>query len=437
MTDPAVNAPSSPAAAGSASVEDPAALAEKKRTNRVLGIVFLTLFLDLLGFGIILPIQPFYAESFGASATIVTLIGAAYSLMQFVFAPLWGRLSDRIGRRPVVLVSILFALAGWVILGFANGLVMLVLARAVAGFGNANLGTVQAMVADVTKPEERARGMGMVGAAFGLGFLFGPVVGGVFGKYFGPAVPAFIAAGLAAFNWILAFAILPETRPPEARAKIDPHARRSLFPFAAMKEAWAIPGIAPLLLMGFVYTVGFSLMEAALSLFVERQYLPKEMVGTDAGGKEAAFLAMQVFVVVGVTAVVVQGGLIRSIRKTFSEKQLLLGGAILIAVGFAAVAALPFLALPFGAMFATTVVIALGSGVFQPSSSSLLSRSVDGERQGSVLGVGQATSSLGRIFGPAASGFLLDLHRSMPFAVGAVLLSIAAVLATRVKDPEA
>lgn len=415
----------------------PAAAVKDPRTGRVLGVVFLTLFLDLLGFGVILPIQPFYAESFGATATVVTLIGAAYSLMQFLFAPMWGRLSDRIGRRPVVLISIAFAFVGWIILGFANGLLMLVLARSIAGFGNANLGTVQAMVADVTKPEERARGMGMVGAAFGLGFLFGPIVGGIFGSKFGPQVPAFIAAGLAALNWILAFAILPETRPPSGVVVDAASAghRRSLFPFAAMKEAWAMAGLAPLLLMAFVYTVGFSLMEASLSLFVERQYLDAALVGTTEGGKQAAFLAMQVFVVVGLTAVVVQGGLIRPLRKKFAEKSLLLFGAIAIAVGFAAIAVLPFVVLPFAAMFVVTVVIAVGSGVFSPSQSSLLSRSADDARQGSVLGVGQAAGSLGRIFGPAAAGFLLDLHRSLPFAVGAVLLAVAAGLATRVKDP--
>ena len=211
--------------------------ARKKTQRRVMGIVFLTLFLDLLGFGIILPVQPFYCESFGASATQVTLIGAVYSLMQFVFAPLWGRLSDRIGRRPVVLVSIAFACVGWLILGFANALWMFLLSRAVAGFGNANLGTVQAIVADITRPDERAKGMGLVGAAFGMGFLFGPVVGGYFGQNYGPEVPALIAAGLAALNWVLALLLLPETRKPGVVVEGAHAPRRSLFPFEAMKEA--------------------------------------------------------------------------------------------------------------------------------------------------------------------------------------------------------
>jgi DHA1 family tetracycline resistance protein-like MFS transporter len=430
MNEPAPDPPSTSTSPSSPSSSSPSS------NGRVLGVVFLTLFLDLLGFGVILPIQPFYAESFGASATVVTLIGATYSLMQFVFAPVWGRLSDRVGRRPVVLVSVAFAFAGWMVLGFANALWMLVLSRAIAGFGNANLGTVQAIVADVTKPEERAKGMGLIGAAFGLGFLFGPIVGGVFGSMYGPQVPAFIAAGLAALNWVLAALILPETKKPSTSTSAPPpELRRSLFPFAAMREAGRIPGVTPLLAMGFVFTVGFSLMEAALSLFLEREYLPASLIGTEEGGKQAASLAMQVLVTVGVTAVLVQGGAIRRLRVSFTEKQLLLAGSVLIAVGFALWAALPFLHLPFAANFPITILIACGSGVFSPSSSSLLSRTADEQRQGMVLGVGQAVSSLGRIFGPAMSGFLLDLHRSLPFALGAVLLAIAAALATRVLAP--
>jgi MFS family permease len=412
----------------------------KQRQRRAMIVAFLTLFLDLLGFGVILPIQPFYAESFGASATVVTLIGAAYSLMQFLFAPMWGRLSDRVGRRPVVLISIAFACAGWLILGFASGLWMLVAARAVAGFGNANLGTVQAIVADVTRPEDRARGMGLIGAAFGLGFLFGPVVGGIFGGLYGPTVPAFIACGLAVVNWLFAFFMLPETR--KAGVVVDnPHLRRSIFPFSAMREAWRIESVAPLLLLGFVFTVGFSLMESALSLFVERQFVSDAIAGIDPAvlvehHKTAARLTMFVLVTVGIAAVIVQGGLIRPLRSRYSEKQLIIAGSLLITAGFLAVAAVPFTALPFWAMLPIAAVIAVGSGVLTPSSSSLLSRSVDETRQCSVLGVGQAASSLGRFVGPASSGFLLDLHRSTPFLVGAVLLVIAAGLATRVKTTD-
>ncbi len=404
-----------------------------------MGVVFLTLFLDLLGFGIILPVQPFYAESFGASATVVTLIGACYSLMQFLFAPFWGRLSDRIGRRPVILTSVLFGGIGWLILGMANGLWMFVLARLVAGFGNANLGTVQAVVADVTTGKDRARGMGIVGAAFGLGFLFGPVIGGVFGSLYGAHVPALIAAGLAVVNWFAAFFLLPESRVKSTAVDVvaDGHGRRSVFPIAAVREAMAIESVAPLLVMNLVFGIGFSLMEAALSLFVERQFVPANLFGTEEGHKLAARLAMFVLVSVGVTAVLVQGGLIRPLRARFNEKQLLAAGALLVAFGFAGTAALGLTrngTLPIAAMIALNVVVAAGSGVFSPSASSMLSRSVDADRQGAVLGVGQSVASLARIIGPGVAGLLLDAHRSLPFAAGAVLLLVAALLTRRLKD---
>jgi DHA1 family tetracycline resistance protein-like MFS transporter len=403
-----------------------------------LGVVFLTLFLDLLGFGVILPVQPFYAKSFGASAAVVTLISAGYSLMQFVFAPFWGRLSDRIGRRPVVLTSVAFACVGWFVLGSAEALWMLVVSRLLAGFGNANLGTVQAIVADVLPPEERARGMGMIGASFGLGFLFGPVVGGFASAHWGMAAPAYIACGLAALNFVLAAAFLRETHPRIVRgdAAAPSSSHRTLFPFAAMGEAFGIREARAMLLVGFVYAVGFSLMESALSLFVEHVFVPAGIAGTDAGNRMAAQLSMQVLVTVGVTAVVVQGGLIRPIRKLLDEKAMLVGGALLIVVAFAINAALPlFHGVPVAAMYPIMVVLSLGSGLYTTTASSLLSRSVDDARQGSVLGVGQSMSSLGRILGPAVAGTLLEVWPGLPFAVGAVLLAVAAAVATTVKVP--
>jgi MFS family permease len=407
--------------------------------TRVLGVVFLTLFLDLLGFGVILPVQPFYAKSFGASAALVTLISAGYSLMQFVFAPFWGRLSDRVGRRPVVLTSVAFACVGWLILGSANALWMLVLSRLVAGFGNANLGTVQAIVADVLPPKDRARGMGMVGASFGLGFLFGPVVGGFASAHWGMAAPAFISSGLALLNLVLAALFLRETHPRHRETSTtapSPTVQRTLFPWSAMREALAIHDARAMLVVGFVYAVGFSMMESALSLFIEQAFVPHDIVGTDAGNRMAAQLTMQVLVVVGVTAVVVQGGLIRPIRKLLSEKQMLVGGALLIVVAFALNAALPLIPhVPVAAMYPIMVLLSVGSGLYTTTASSLLSRSVDDERQGSVLGVGQSMSSLGRILGPAVAGSLLQLWPGLPFGLGAVLLFVAALVATTVKTP--
>jgi MFS transporter, DHA1 family, tetracycline resistance protein len=396
-----------------------------------LGVVFVTLFLDLLGFGIIIPIQPFYAESFGATPTLVTLIGASYSLMQFLFAPMWGRLSDRIGRRPVVLISIAIGAIGFLVFGFAASLWMLFLARMVAGFGNANLGTVQAIVADVTTARDRAKGMGLIGAAFGLGFVFGPVIGGLSGSAWGPSAPAFIAAGLGGLNWIFAFLRLPETRRPGGR----PSMHHGFLGLRALTHARAHVNVPALLTIMFVFTFGFSLMESALALFVEHNFVPRDIFGTHEGHRLATRLTTWVLLVVGITAVIVQGGLIGPLRKRFSEKGMIFTGALLIAASFVAIALVPGLGGGYGAMFPIVVVLSFGSGIFSPSQSSLLSRSVGGDEQGAMLGVGQSMSALGRIFGPALSGALFELGTGTPFLVGAVLIGLGAAVATSLRQP--
>ena len=179
--------------------------------NRTLFIAFITIFLDLLGFGIIIPIQAFYAESFNATPKVITLLGASYSLMQFFFAPFWGKLSDRLGRRPIILFSVLISAAGHFIFASANGLMLLFAARMVAGFGNANIGTAQAIIADITTKENRAKGMGLIGAAFGLGFIFGPAIGALLGQHH-PTTPLYAAGVLALLNFIFAYFLLPETK---------------------------------------------------------------------------------------------------------------------------------------------------------------------------------------------------------------------------------
>jgi MFS transporter, DHA1 family, tetracycline resistance protein len=369
-------------------------------------------------------VSPFYSESFGASPAVVTLIGAAYSLMQFCFSPVWGRLSDRSGRRAVILTSIVFAMIGWLVLGFATSLWMIVVARMIAGFGNANLGTVQAVIADVTQPEERAKGMGLIGAAFGMGFLLGPIVGGLLNYYISPSVPAFVSAGLAALNWVLAYFLMPETRPAEARtASKGEH--RSLFPFAAMKEAMTLQGVSALMVVGLVYSLGFSLMETAIQLYIERQFVSPDIMGTAIGHKEASKLSMIVLVTVGVIAVIVQGGLINRLRKKFGEQKLLVTGTFLVGVSFLLYALLPLAggygAVPFAVVFPITVLLSGGSGIFSPSWSSLLSKSAPADKQGMVMGVGQSIGALGRIFAPAMSGLLLQTFRGLPFLVAAVL----------------
>ena len=407
--------------------------------RRALGVAFLTLFLDLLGFGLLIPSQSFIAEGFGATAWKVTLLGTAYSGMQFLFAPLWGRLSDRIGRRPVVLVSIAVGACGFLIFGFATSLAMLYFSRALAGFGNANLGTVQAIVADVTPGKDRAKGMGIIGAAFGMGFLFGPIIGGVLVAGFGlsPMAPAFCAAGLGALNWVLAFFLLEETNPNRGTAAKKPARNNfALFSPKALAHAARNVNVGPLFALAFVYSVGFSLMEQILNLYIEHSFLPGDNIGTPEGIQAATAMATKVMVTVGITAVIVQGGLIGRLRKKMSERTMIVAGTAIVAVSFVLLAGVGGLgSTGFLLTFPIVVLLSFGSGILSPSQSSMLSRSVSDAEQGTVLGLGQSMASLGRVLGPALAGLLFEAFHALPFLVGAVLIMCGCLVALRLREP--
>lgn len=425
--------------------------------GKTFGVVFLTLFLDILGFGLIIPIQPFYAEHFGASTTVVTWLGASYSLMQFIFAPLWGSLSDRIGRRPVVLVSIAMSVAGFLAFGLAASLPMLFAARMLAGFGNANAGTVQAIVADVTTSADRAKGMGLIGAAFGLGFIFGPAVGG-YTSQFGANVPAFISAALGLLNLVLAYFLLPETHPRKlaeragtldaanASGKAGGHsAAHKRISFDVIRQAARFENVRSLFILYLAVTAAFSLMETALSLFIENRFVPKTILSaSEAAGaaakaagqaahlSEAAMYTANVLLVVGIASAVVQGGLISKLTKTLGESKLIVVGISILSLTFFW---MPFIS-TYAWIFPAGILLAIGSGVNQPSLSSLLSRSVDSEMQGSILGTGQSLSALGRVLGPLVSGYLFSLDDGLPFQVGGLVLLLCLIVALTLKQPE-
>lgn len=409
--------------------------AEARGSGRVLLIAFITVCLDLLGFGIIIPIQPFYAEAFGATPTTVTLLGASYSLMQFIFAPFWGRLSDRVGRRPVILTSVAIGGVGYLLFGLAGSLGMLFAARMLSGFGNANIATAQAIIADSTSGADRAKGMGLIGAAFGLGFIFGPALGGVLGQ-FGLAVPAFGAAVLAVFNWIFAFFMLPETRPEGAAPRASVEARAA--PWRAFAQLSGRRNILWLALIGLTLTTGFALMEQALGLYIERIWVPQAALATDPVVREellreAARLTSYLLIIIGVTAAIVQGGLIGRLTGAFGEKALLRTGLVLIAVSLVGIALVGEYVGVFWAMMPVGVLLAAGSGVSTPSLNSLLSRSVRADEQGAALGLGQSASALGRVFGPASSGMLFEAGRVLPFYVGAALVLLALLFSIGVR----
>jgi MFS family permease len=398
--------------------------------KRSLTIAFFTIFLDLLGFGLIIPIQPFYAESFNASPTMVTLLGASYSFMQFMFAPVWGRLSDRWGRRPIVLFSIFVSILGHAAFGLAGSLGMLFAARMLVGFGNANIGTAQAIISDVTTPATRAKGMGLIGAAFGLGFIFGPAVGGILGEI-SPAAPAFAAAGLGVVNLALAATLLPETR----RAH-EGGGHRGFMALASLKESARQLNVGAVLTVTLLVTFGFAMMEQICGLFIQYAWLGDSVLSAAEQAKAATRLTSYYLVAVGVTATVIQGGLIGRLQKRFGEVRLARGGVLLLVVSMTALPAMvgsramaPFLL--------SACLLAAGSGLTNPSLTSLLSRSVAGDAQGGTLGANQSMAALGRVLGPATAGLLFEATPSLPFYVAAGLIAVGLLATMRLRMPGA
>jgi multidrug resistance protein len=366
-------------------------------------IVFVTVFIDLLGFGIIIPLLPFYAETFGASAFTIGLLSASFSLMQFLFAPVWGRLSDRIGRRPVLLMGLLGSFIAYLCFAFAGSLRLLFAARIAAGIAGANIPTAQAYIADTTTPENRARGMGLVGAAFGLGFVFGPAVGGFLSQW-GYAAAALFAAALSLCNFVAAWFLLPESRPAISVSR----PRRSRV--ETFRRALDRPFLPVLLMVYFVVIAAFSSFEATFALFSERRF--------GFGVSSIGYL----FAFVGVVLVLVQGVLVGPVALLIGERRLVPLAILTIAIGLVSV---PLAPSPV-ALAAALGVMAVGMGLNSPSLISLISRLAGPDEQGAVLGVSQSLASLARVVGPAWGGLLFDRAGiTAPFISAAIVMLLA------------
>jgi multidrug resistance protein len=379
-----------------------------------LAVIFLTVFLDLLGFGIVVPMLPLYAEKLHASDVETGLLLAIYSLMQLFFSPVWGRLSDRAGRRPILLISILGSCGSQFGYAFAPSFVWLVVARAFAGMCGANVTAAQAYIADVTDEKSRAAGMGLMGTAMGLGFIFGPFVGGVLGAR-SPTLPFLVAGSLSALNFVLGFAILKEPRPPADRAPA-----RTLS-WEALLRTVAMPRLRALMILFFVVTFGFANLEGTFSLYLERQF--------GYGRRETGYL----FAYIGVLMVLVQGVLVRRLVPRVGERSLIVTGTLLMGIGF-------FLQAVIGSsvplLFLAVAVVALGNGLNTPSLSSLISRAASGDRQGGVLGVSQACGALARVAGPIVGTWTFAFGPGTPYATGsAVMIAACLFAATAVRQP--
>jgi multidrug resistance protein len=370
-------------------------------------IIFLTVFIDLLGFGIIIPLMPFYATHYGASAFEVGMLATSFSLMQFLFAPLWGRWSDLIGRRPVIIIGLLGSAVSYLAFGLAQSLELLFVSRCVAGIAGANIPTAQAYIADSTTPENRAKGMGMVGAAFGLGFIFGPALGG-FLSHWGYQAPALFAAALSFVNFLAALVYLPESLPPERRTTARKRSR-----FEVFRHALTRPHLPTVLLVFFLIVSAFASFESMFALYSEARF-----------GFTSVTIGYM-FAGVGVVLAIVQGLLVGRVVKRVGEHRLVPAAIAILTLGLglvAVVANVPALA-------AACAIIAVGMGFQSPSMLSVISQLSDPADQGSMLGVSQSLGSLGRIAGPLWGGFVFDrFGHAAPFVSAALLMAIACVL---------
>ncbi len=365
-------------------------------------IIFITVFIDLLGFGIIIPLLPFYAESFGASALTIGLLGTSFSLMQFVFSPIWGRWSDKVGRKPIILLGLMGSCLSYLTLALATSLPMLFVARIIGGIAGANIPTAQAYIADVTTPENRAKGMGMVGAAFGLGFIFGPAIGGLLSRI-SPSAPMWFASALCLSNFIAAWFLLPESRRVSADTK-------TLGRLEAFRHAMTKPALVLLLALYFLVTAAFSGFEATFALFSEARY-----------GFTAASIGF-LFAFIGVVLAVIQGVLVHRVVKRLGEPRVIPIAIFCIAVG---VGLVPF-AWSVPTLLVALGVLAVGMGFNNPSLTSMVSRLSDPNDQGGMLGLASSLASLGRVVGPAWGGFLYDSYgMTTPYLSASGLMLVA------------
>lgn len=382
-----------------------------------MAVLFATVLVDMMGFGIVLPLLPFYAESMGASPLQVTLLIASYSAMQLAAAPLWGRVSDRHGRRPFLVFGLFASAVSYLIFGLAQTLAVLFLSRMAAGAAGGTVSVAQAFMADSTAEEDRARGMGLIGAASGLGIMIGPAIGGFFSQW-GLGMPGFVAAVLCAGNGVAAILFLPESRPEADDGALATSQAGTL---RAWFETMRSYPLSLLLTVYFLSISSFTAMTSVLALYLERVF-----------AVDAADMGI-VFALAGAATVVVRGILLGPIVERVGEARTVRVGTVLLAFSLLFIAFLPSvwwlgLAVPLWA---------LGTGTLFPSLASLVSRAVDPGSQGSILGGSQVVGGTGRVLGPVWAGVLFqNLSIASPFEVGAVLVACAGVLAWRIPLPE-
>lgn len=398
-----------------------------------MGIVFVTVFIDLLGFGIVLPLLPRYAEVYNAGPLELAALFSSFSAMQFIFAPIWGRVSDRVGRRPIILMGLASSAIFYAMFGFASELkagdlffglgplAWLFVSRIGAGIAGATIPTAQACIADTTGRADRTKGMALIGMAFGIGFTFGPLIGAGFVSDVPGGSPSpmagYVAAMLSASAFLLALLKLPESRKPGGQQETAGHSH-----FGRLAAAMTIGGVGAVLLTMFMTTVAFAQFESTLAL------LTKGMKIADRGN----FL---VFAYVGAVLTLSQGLIVRRLATRISPQKLALGGTALMVVGLALIGFAGRSASE-GMLYAVLPIAVVGFSAVTPALQALLSLKAPADKQGEVLGVGQSFSALARIVGPAIAMPLHAMAVELPHWTGAGLMAVAVLLVATLNAPD-
>ncbi len=372
------------------------------KNKSALSLIFLTVFIDLLGFGILIPILPSFAKKeLGVNETAIGIAIAIYSFVQFLFNPVFGRISDKYGRKPVIVITLFLNAVGYILFAYTHSYLMLLLSRIIAGIGGSNIGVAQAYIADVTTKENRSKGMGLIGSAFGLGFVFGPLIGGILADY-GYMVTGFAAAGFSLIAFVLTIFKLPESN---LNREISIQRKRALFDIKGTKKILSRPELFILVGLFFMLTFSFANIYGTFALLGIQVY---------------GFTDLQngyMFGIVGLSSAIVQGGLIGLVNRIMSRKNIIITGAFLIMFTLALI--------PYGQTFLglaiISVVLSYGTGTLQPTILSLISEVTSDAEQGITLGINQSFSAFARVLGPLWGGFAFEfLGYPFPFLTGAV-----------------
>ncbi len=380
--------------------------------DKRLWIIFLIIFVNLLGFGIILPLMPYYVESFGAGPITIGLLASSYSLFQFFAAPILGEISDKIGRRPVLLFSIGGTAISFLLMGAATSIPMLFVARIIDGISGGNISTAQAYIADITTKEKRTQGMGMMMAAFSLGFIIGPALGGYLSVY-GYSIPAYVAAGVSFLATILTFFFLPESRVPTDASLQDSKGRKVLFSVKDFYDALTHPNVGLLISLSFLIMLAFSIMQGTFALFTEHA------LGLTARNNG------YIFAYIGLLGIVMQFFVLRRLLVAFRENVLVTFAVSCMAIAFVLFSVLSGIKL----LLIGVTFLAFGNSICGPIIAGLLSKLTPDTEQGNIMGVNQSVNSIAQLIGPLLGTFIYsELGATFPYITSAGILIVAVMV---------